>query len=247
MKTTLPVSTISYNTEEYLELMLNKLLKAHKIQFWAYIPHIPEEDERKEHFHVYMEPAESMQTEDLRDEFVEIVLGEEKPRGCMPFNSSKIFGNWYMYVIHDVDYLLSKGQTRKYHYARKDVVCSDPDYLDEKIRQIDLLNLTPYKKMQEAIDHGDAFEDLVSRGNVPLPFLNQYKAAWLILLDVKKRKEELNRNGRKNHEVADENTEQKEQMFVKMSDGRVLNMKTGVVESDWKESEDLEECPFEDE
>lgn len=247
MKTTLPISTISYNTEAYLEMMLNKLLKAHKIQFWAYIPHVPEEDERKEHFHVYMEPAERMQTEDLREEFVEIVLGEEKPRACMPFNTSKIFGNWYMYVIHDVDFLLSKGMTRKYHYARKDMLCSDPDYLDEKIRQIDMLNLTPYKKMKEAIEHGDAFEDMIARGNVPLPLINQYKTAWFSIVDVIKHKEETNRNGRKNHEEYADGEQKRTQKYRRMSDGRVLNMETGVVESDWKESEDLEECPFEDE
>lgn len=247
MKTTLPISTISYNTGEYLELVLNRLLKSHIIQFWAFVPHLPEEDERKEHFHAYIEPAERLQTEDLREGFAEIVLGEEAPRRCMPFNSSKNFGDWYMYSIHDEDYLLSKGMKRKYHYSREDVKCSDTDYLDEKIRQIDLLHLTPYKKMREAIQHGDTFEDMISRGNVPIAMINQYKQAWFSLVDIERRKEETYRNGREGHEKVADDVARKEQKYVKMSDGRVLNMDTGVVESEWKESEDLEECPFEEE
>ena len=49
MKTTKPISTISYNTPEFLENKLNELLANGLISFFAYILHEPEEDETKRH------------------------------------------------------------------------------------------------------------------------------------------------------------------------------------------------------
>ena len=68
MKTTMPTSTISYNSGGFLKLKLDELLKAKVIQFYAFIEHVPEEDEKKKHKHLYIEPAKSVQTEELRDE-----------------------------------------------------------------------------------------------------------------------------------------------------------------------------------
>lgn len=241
MKTTMTISTISYNTEAYLRHTLEQLEKAHVIAFWSYVEHLPEEDEKKKHFHVYLEPAVSIQTEALRDQFLEIVNGEELPRKVMPFNKSK-FADWYLYGIHDTDYLSSKGQERKYHYTRNDVVCPDTDYLDEKIRQIDMLNLTPYAKMREAIEHGSSFDEILASGNIPITFINQYKQAWLALTSMYEKRKETNggyteRNGREGHEKVE----------IKLSDGRLLRMDTGEVVEDWKNTDDLDYSPFEDE
>ena len=106
MKTTMPTSTISYNSGGFLKLKLDELLKAKVIQFYAFIEHVPEEDEKKKHKHLYIEPAKSVQTEELRDELREYVEETpDKPLGCMPFGKSK-FGDWYLYAIHDEAYLL---------------------------------------------------------------------------------------------------------------------------------------------
>lgn len=243
MKTTLPFSTISYNSREYLELKLKELTKARILSFWAFVPHIPEEDERKEHFHVYFEPAKPVQTEDVRDVFIEKREDEEKPRGCLPCNKTKDFGDWYYYALHDEAYLLTKSMERKYHYKRSDFVCSDEDYFDEKIRTIDKLKISPYSKILEAIEHGISFEQFLASGRVPLPQLRQWKEAYFALLSVAEQKKadqgdynHTERNGRVSHE----------KMYVQMTDGRVLNMHTGIVEDNWGEVEDTE-CPFENE
>ena len=75
MKTSKPVSTISFNSEAYLRGKLRELTAAGVLEFWAYIRHDPEPDEvgdeagGKQHFHVYMEPAKMIQTTDLRAAF----------------------------------------------------------------------------------------------------------------------------------------------------------------------------------
>ena len=196
MKTTMPTSTISYNSGGFLKLKLDELLKAEVIQFYAFIEHVPEEDEKKKHKHLYIEPAKSVQTEELRDELREYVEETpDKPLGCMPFGKSK-FGDWYLYAIHDEAYLSSKGQTRKFHYRRDMFITSDDDYFDELVRNIDMLKITPYQKLAESIKHGDSFGDVIRRGQVPINQLANWHTAWQVLAggDV------LNRNNRNNHE-----------------------------------------------
>lgn len=62
MKTTRPIATISFNTEAYLRLKLDELIKAKKITFYAYIPHRKEEDENKDHIHLFLEPNNPLLT-----------------------------------------------------------------------------------------------------------------------------------------------------------------------------------------
>lgn len=191
MKTTLPISTISFNTEKYLALKLNELLKAHVISFWAYIKHKPEEDEKKPHLHVWLELARSLQTEELREQFIE-PCENKKPRKCLPFQKSK-FGDWYLYCLHDIQYLNSKGQQRVHHYKRENFRVSDVEYFDELIRQIDLVKQTPYKLMHDYIASGYNFEEFVSTGNVPINQFTNFQKAF------KSVQSQTFRNGRPGH------------------------------------------------
>lgn len=103
VRTTKPISTISFNTPDYLAVKLSELTQAKILSFWAFIPHLPEDDEggKKEHIHVYIEPSKMVQTDDIRHE-----LRQPDPNqpnmllGCLPFKSSN-FGNWYLYGLHD--------------------------------------------------------------------------------------------------------------------------------------------------
>lgn len=45
MKTSKPISTISYNSKPYLVKKLNDLKKAGILEFWSFIEHEPESDE----------------------------------------------------------------------------------------------------------------------------------------------------------------------------------------------------------
>ena len=44
MKTSKPISTISYNSEEYLKSKLDYLVKNNTVEFWFYVKHLGEYD-----------------------------------------------------------------------------------------------------------------------------------------------------------------------------------------------------------
>lgn len=187
VRTTKPVSTISFNTPYYLKIKLNELLKGGKISFWAFIIHKPEDDEggKKEHCHVYVEPSKMLQTDDLKVHFKEFdSVYPDKPKGCISFNSSK-FDPWYLYAIHDKRYLASKGQCRRYHYKYDDIITSDYDDLLFKVRSIDMVSLSPYADMEDAQSHGLSWAEYFARGTVPLPQVLLFERAWNLLLQCK--------------------------------------------------------------
>ena len=189
MRTTKPISTISFNSPQFLELKLNELYKTGILSFWAYIVHQPEDDEggKKSHCHVFCEPSKIVQTDDLRNAFKEFdPENPEKPKSCIAFVSSK-FSPWYLYALHDSRYLASKGQSRQYHYLYEDVVSSDFDDLLFRVRSIDMLSLSPYADMLDAMEHGVTWIQYFSRGTVPIQQVALFERAWYTLLSSRSR------------------------------------------------------------
>lgn len=198
MRTTKPISTISFNTPDYLRLKLEELRKAGRISFWAFITHQPEDDEggRKEHNHVYIEPSKMLQTDDLKEQLKEYdPQSPTKPRGCISFVGSR-FDPWYMYALHDKRYLASKGQARKFHYLHENIETSDHDDLLYKSRIIDMISLSPYADMEEAIKNGVTWTQYFSRGTVPLPQVALFERAWNLLVANR-----THRAGKSGHEM----------------------------------------------
>lgn len=178
MRTTKPISTISYNTPAYLKLKLDELVKAKKLSFYAFVYHKAEVDEKKNHIHLYAEPSKMIQTDDLKDFLKEIdTKNPDKPLSCISWHSSK-FSDWYLYVLHDERYLASKQQSRAYHYTIDDVVSSDFDDLDDHISRIDMLALTPYEGMKQAIESGMTWSQYVLQGGVPMQQIKNFAYAW---------------------------------------------------------------------
>lgn len=239
MRTTKPISTISFNTASYLELKLNELLKAGKISFWAFIEHLPEDDEggNKIHHHVYIEPAKMLQTDDIKSELKEFDPSyPAKPLGCISFKSSK-FADWYMYGLHDVRYLASKSQARKYHYFHEDFKTSDEDDLLFKARSIDRIALSPYAAMEDAQRQGFTFQEFFARGTVPLPQLALFEKAWYLLLDG-----HTNRNNRPGHPMeVDEDTGE---VIETPSESPENAPQIAESVSEWVELDPEEELPF---
>ena len=52
MKTKQFISTICYSDTEWMVDKLNKLVNSGKLDFWCFIEHQPEEDEKKAHKHL---------------------------------------------------------------------------------------------------------------------------------------------------------------------------------------------------
>lgn len=204
MRTSKPTATISFNTTAYLKQKLDELTRAGKLSFWAFIAHKPEDDEagRKEHHHVYVEPSKMLQTDDLREALKEYDPEKpDKPRGTLVWKPSK-FPDWYLYALHDKRYLAMKGEARRYHYTHDDIVTSSEDDLLCYSREIDLLSLSPYADMEDAINHGLTFQQYFARGTVPIPQIRAFATAWDMLLLNK-----TERNGRANHEEEPERPE----------------------------------------
>lgn len=181
MRTSKSISTISYNTPKYLEWVLNRLLDNDVITFWCYIQHFAESNETKDHIHLYLEPSNRVDTSTLRKEFEEIDLenSDNKPLSVMPFNSSH-FKDWYLYSMHDIDYLRSKGLNRDVYYSRDNFVKSDENYFLEKVNTIDY-NYGLTGKLMEAASNDIPFKDLIINGVVKVNNIYQAQKMYDIL------------------------------------------------------------------
>lgn len=197
MKTTKPLATISYNSEPFLALKLDELYKARKIQFYAFIKHQPEEDEKKAHFHVYVEPSSKIDTNDLKDVFIEKdPNGSNKPLKTLNWGKSD-FSNWFWYSMHDPRYLASKFESRKYSYHVEDFISSDDDELLCKVRD----NPCPVSEMSrvsELIERGLSDDEIMLFMKVPLYRLSYYGKGISILRQALFNK--TSRGSRANHE-----------------------------------------------
>ena len=204
MRTAKPFSTISYNTKEFLAEKLNELILKREIEFWAYMEHLPEDDETKKHKHLYIIPAKQYDTFVFVEQLQEPDKSNlcNKPLGCINCKSSK-FDDWYLYALHDIAYLASKGQTRKYHYKHEEFVVSDSDFFNEQRHCIDYSKLNRMSTLISAVDTGKSFYELVNSGLIPVQLINQYEKVFNILSFMKNQTE---RNGKDGHEFIDKET-----------------------------------------
>lgn len=188
MKSKKPFSTVSYNTKDFLTYKLDELYKKRVISFYAFVQHLPEEDELKSHIHVYIEPNGQQDTDQIHDELEELDPNNPQlPLGCIPFRSSK-WGEWKQYCDHDTTYLLSKGQTRKYHYSDLDYVYSDRVYFNELNHTIDRSKLNRNQLIKDAVDNGVSFVDLVKTGQIPVQMIGAFKMMYDLLTSDKIRR-----------------------------------------------------------
>lgn len=200
MKTSKPFATISYNSSKFLETKLNELVVTRKIDFFAFVNHYAEEDEKKDHKHLYIVPNGQINTDSVTAYLLEPDSQNplSAPLGCMPCKPSK-FADWYLYSKHDKDYLASKGQSRRYSYALEDFISSNNDYLLEEIHTIDFSALNRSKALKDAVSYGLDFSDLVVNGQIPLQQIKAYEYAYNIFL------QKTYRNGRETHTPKDTN------------------------------------------
>ncbi len=180
MRTRKAISSISYNSNLFLHNQLNELINLGQVSYWFFINHSAESNEKKDHTHLFIEPARQIQTDDLCRFLVEPVLFGDLPLKTMPFVSS-VFSDWFFYCLHDPVYLQSKGLHREYVYSKEDFRASDPDILDYMIMGLNDLELSGMQKVQAAVSEGLSFRDMVHRGQVPLEQFQNYEAVFRYL------------------------------------------------------------------
>lgn len=179
MNTSKPFASISYNTKEFLIEKLNDLVNRRYISFYTFVYHYAEEDEKKPHIHLYIMPNGMVDTNQIHDELLEIDVNnlDLPPLAIMPCVSSK-FADWYLYSSHNVDYLISKGLERQYHYNFDDFVSSNEDYMLELVHTIDYTKYTKSKEFVEGIKDGKRLIDFIQNGSIPVNQFLQFKSMY---------------------------------------------------------------------
>lgn len=167
-----------------------------------FIEHKAEDDEagNKPHCHVWILPAKPVDMSSFRNHFKEMDPGNDKPLGVLPFRRTVKFKDWLLYALHDELYLMSKLQSRRFHYSRKDIQCSDEDYLrlmcyeasftDEK----DALAT----KLRQAFSMGLGWPDILANGLLKAHEI--YGGKEIFQAIVEQAKKGTDRNGRSGHE-----------------------------------------------
>lgn len=194
MRTSKPISTISYNSVEFLRMQLNQLIQSHRISDYMFIQHQAEKDEAKDHIHLWIKPNTLLDTMDLQKHFTELVPeNPKKPLKCIDFRASQV-DDWILYNQHYEPYLASKGESREFHYLKSDFCFHDEDTFE------DLYNhafkgsewAKRYQLLQALKDSSITPVELIMNGTVPLNMASQLNA-------LEHMKKELWRNGRKTH------------------------------------------------
>lgn len=194
MRTSKPISTISYNTEEFLIMQLGELIKSHKISDYMFIKHKAESDERKDHIHLWIKPNTLLDTMDLQKHFTEIVLDNpKKPLKCIDFRASQV-DDWILYNQHFEPYLKSKGESREFHYRKEDFRFYDEDTFDDLyIHAFKGSDWAKRYQMLQALGNSSISPvDLIMSGTIPLNMASQLNA-------LEHMKKDLWRNGKKTH------------------------------------------------
>lgn len=172
MKTSKPISTISYNSVEFLKAKLDYLVRSGEVAFWYYIKHHGEYDKEtnmqdKDHIHVYLEFADRVDTVKLGEMFLEYENGDlnSKPLKCMPFRVSKPY-DALLYNIHHVQYLLQKFEQKEFAYTIDDIVTSDRDYLNQIYSEAMHSDIFKRDRMMKLMDSGVSVAEMCYHGLV---------------------------------------------------------------------------------
>lgn len=170
MKTKRLVSTIGYNSEGFLKATLDRLVNAGVIDWAHYVWHTAEADENKDHWHIVVCPARSVDTRALSREFEEVDITKPgKPLGVLPWRYTSKLDTWLLYGIHDASYLASEGQFRKYHYDRSAVKSTCPELLAEQWREINLAKYGLGQQLAQLAERRVPWESVIASGLIPPP------------------------------------------------------------------------------
>lgn len=178
--TALPISTISYNTEDFLLRTLTELFDAGKVDDFRAIRHTGEGGD-KDHWHVFMFPARRLDTTKLRQDFQEVDLSTPgKALGVMPFRKSSA-DDWLMYALHDPAYLRSHSRsdegTHKIQYSLEDIHTPFPDQLERDFRRAVALRWTDNQIVLDALERGMSVADIMWQEDInPLKVTAVYHA-----------------------------------------------------------------------
>lgn len=179
MRTSKPISTISYNSDTFLKNKIEEWKNSGFIEFGMWIRHQPDEDNKKSHCHVYLQPAKLIQTMDLENDSIELdPQNIDKPFKMISFRVSKE-SDWLLYAIHDKIYLNEKGLQRNVFYSFDDVQSTCDDTLNDIISRLsDERKGKIEYRILDMIDRGLTFSQIVRSGLIPIRFMSSAKIMY---------------------------------------------------------------------
>lgn len=187
MKTRRLISNISYNSEAFLRSVAASLVSSGVADYVHWIRHEPEEDERKAHFHVLLQPSRAVDTHELGKLFREVDLtAAGKFLGVTDVWRPSKADDWLLYSVHHAGYLRAKGQTRKLHYSLDDISSTSPDFLRVQWREI---NLAPYElieRLRGYASQGTPWQTVLASGEIPIRLVYGYREFYLALMEAVK-------------------------------------------------------------
>ena len=177
MRTQQPISFIWFGSESFLKDQLSCFVVENKVDFWCFIHHKKEEEEKKDHFHVFAMPSSVIDSDYFKAHFVEADPNNVKPVKINRIETSKWY-DWYWYGLHDPRYLSTKGiDPKRYVYSPNDIVRSDEDmFIEMKLNTPKVKNSAD--PIREAVINRVPFVNLVDSGVVPIHLIRPYEKAY---------------------------------------------------------------------
>lgn len=198
MRTSKPIATISYNSEEFLKNKLDELHRNCKISDWIFIKHTAEQDEKKDHIHLWIKPNTLLDTMQLQIFLTEFDPQKPlKPLKCIDFVSSKI-DDWILYSMHYAPYLASKNESREFAYTKEDFkFCDEDTFEDLYIHALKGSEWAHrYQLLEQLANRNINPSDLILNGTVPLNMASQLSSFMYMRGNIGT----TTRGGRKGHE-----------------------------------------------
>ena len=180
MKTSKPFGFISYNSREFLQSVLQQFIADGKFLRCACWYH-ESTGKEKNHFHVWIEPNEEIDTSIISDKFVETLeSGEQQSIAIRPKCSSK-WNDAYLYGIHDSEYLSSKGLERELVNIKTDMHIYLGDFTAD-LAQAEIFRLkhclAPYARLKALVYEGKTLEQVYLILRIPFSLLNAVSMAY---------------------------------------------------------------------
>lgn len=176
-RTSKSISTISYNSVQYLQNVLADLIANERITFYAFVLHTGEEGD-KDHIHLFIEPNGSIDVSNLRKLFDE-PHADGTVDHCMPFVTSD-YSNWYLYSRHDEDYLFSKHETKTvYNIPDTDFITSDSDEFSFRNKGVDRVQYeTAFGRVCDCVKQGLTMFQAIAYLNIPMQQIPNFPKVW---------------------------------------------------------------------
>lgn len=176
-----PLTTVSYNTDEYLKTTLQFLIDENIISDYMYINHSGELGS-KDHKHLLLIPTKSVDINKLRSTFDEPDSISDIPLGVMPWQTTQPsnFKDWLQYILHDEDYLNQKGLSRVYHYKKQDVITNNAELLERVYTELKQ-RISEIEVMLGYIQQGFEWYHVAKKLKITTNHMKTFKDTYMML------------------------------------------------------------------